>query len=221
MDRKKLTHVLFDFDGTLVDSRKNIANSLNDALAKGNLSQIDPQKIYPLIGKKNLQDTFLFFYPDLNEAVLTQLISDFRTYQLSHAVDELEVFPDVSMTLKTLHDQGVSSAIFTTKHYAQVTKILEMLNLKQYFSIIYGTGLPHGEKPDPSCVAYILSQLPVSQDGAVAMVGDSEVDAQAAKLANIRFIGVAHGVDSVATLMASGAEVVLDSFSELRGYCEG
>jgi HAD superfamily hydrolase (TIGR01549 family) len=213
---KKITHILFDFDGTLADSKMIIASSLNYALKKHDLVPVEPEKVYPLIGKRNLEETFRFFYPDLTDDELKPFLSDFRQYQVDNTMREMKLFPEVNVTLKALQDKGIIMAILTTKNHVQVTKILEMLSLSRYFSLIYGNGLEYGEKPDGSCVVYILSQFPEAQREEVVMVGDSEVDALTAKNGNIRFIGISHGVDTAEKLYSCGAETVISSFRELR-----
>lgn len=212
------SHFIFDFDGTLADSRLNISNSINFALTSQGLAKIDPLKIHPFIGKKSIEDTFTHFYPDLDEAQLQNILTLFRTYQSQHANEEIQLFPKVKETLQALQQSRAELAILTTKNVKQITTITEILEISKFFGVIYGNGMQYGEKPDGSCVTYILSQLTPTSADKVVVVGDSIVDAQTAQNAEVAFLGVSTGVDSSEILKAQGALSVLTNFSALQKW---
>lgn len=213
---KSFSHFIFDFDGTLADSRLNIANSFNFALKERNLATIEDALIHPLIGKKNLEQMFILFYPELSENLVADLIALFREYQSSHAVEEIMLFPDVKETLTSLKLAGAELAILTTKNTKQISNIADQLGIYSLFNIIYGTGLPYGEKPEGRCVDYLLTQFSSEpQKQRVVMIGDSSVDAETAKNGGIDFLGVPYGTDDPQQLLEIGAIGILDPFSKL------
>ncbi|MEP7166368.1 MAG: HAD family hydrolase [Candidatus Woesebacteria bacterium] len=214
---KTYKNFLFDFDGTLADSRKSISNSIRFALKKHDLPLVAPTDIFPLIGKKSIEDTFTHFYPKLSGAKVESLVKDFRAYQREHTIQETEIFPSVIQTLQTLKKQGHSLHILTTKEVGQITFVLNELKLADYFSIIYGNGLPYGKKPEKGCVEYILQTAGLKPHETV-MVGDSSVDVQTARNGGIDVIGVTYGTDGEDGMRTAGATHIVRMFDELLQY---
>ncbi len=210
---------IFDFDGTLADSRINIANSVAYALKRQNIPLVSSDRIYPLIGKYNLPDTFKFFYNDLTDRQQEALLKDFRLYQKEHAHKEVLLFEGVKETLGTLQNQGKYLAILTTKHINQVSYILQVLCIDKNFAVVFGGGIIAQEKPSRECFDYIIDHLPVSMSGQkCVMIGDSTVDCETARNAHIDMIGVSHGTDLPETLLSSGALHVCEKFSEILRF---
>ena len=210
---------VFDFDGTLGDSKINIANSMNFALKQSGYEPVDPIKIYPMIGKLILADMFTTCYPEIGDAQLSDMLSLFRAYQREHLISELTLFPQAQETLETLKDNDKHLAILTSKHIGQMQYTLEAFNLTQFFDVVVGDGSLNQKKPHRSCVDHIWKTIshPISAERTV-MIGDSEVDVQMAKNAGITMIAVGHGVDSAETLIDLGAEVAVQTLSQLLEF---
>lgn len=207
---------IFDFDGTLADSRINIANSLNASFTLNGYQPVPNQKIFPLIGKKTLEQHFIEFYPQLSSSLIPKLVEDFRAHQLDYLEKELQLFPHVVEVLNELKQWGKTLAILTTKGTEQITKMLTVLGIKQLFEYIYGQDLPYGEKPEGRCVDYILTQVsPSVLKKEVVMVGDTEIDIQTAVNAGVDSIGVSYGIGSREELINAGATHIIDVFEEL------
>jgi phosphoglycolate phosphatase len=207
---------IFDFDGTLADSRINIANSLNSAFTLYGYARVPNRKIYPLIGKQTLEEHFVEFYPHMPQTIFPKLIDEFRTHQLVFLTKELQLFPHVVEVLNELKRRDKSLAILTTKGTAQVTAVLELLGIKHLFGFIYGRDLLFGRKPEGRCVDYILSQLaPDVKKKDVVMVGDTRIDAQTAMNSGVDMIGVGFGIGSRKELLSAGAISIINSFQEL------
>lgn len=213
---KKYNCFIFDFDGTLADSRLNIANSFNYALALQRLKPISNNLIYPLIGKLNIKDTFINFYPHLSRETLEKSVQDFREYQKEHASYEVKLFHNVTNTLIQLYKKRKYLVIATTKQVKQINYILEVFRINKLFHIVFGLGLKEYTKPQKECFDYIISHIKtrLSKDECV-MIGDSSVDCEFAKNAQIDMIGVSYGIDSPKNLKTGGARRIIDSFPEL------
>lgn len=214
---KKYQNFIFDFDGTLADSKFNIANSVLFSLKRHGLEVVRAEDIFPLIGKKSIEDTFLFFYPETSTKQLESLVSVFREYQRSHILEETMLFPLVRETLTALKNKGKTLHILTTKEVNQMTLILEKLGMSDFFIVVFGNGLPYGKKPEKECVEYICKTAHLDASETV-MVGDSTVDIQSAMNGGIDVISVTYGVDSEQTLREFGAQNVINRFDELVQY---
>lgn len=211
---------IFDFDGTLADSRRHIANGVNFALEKHGLAAVDPARVYAQIGKYPIEATFASFYRDLALEQVEALVSDFRQYQRDHVQQELAFFPGVIATLDALKANGKQLAILTTKHITQIDYILNVFGLRALFDVVYGDGLIPERKPERACVEYILRSVPTPvYRHRCVIVGDSEVDVRAAQNSGLDMIAVGHGVDSMGTLLEKGAHYGIDVFSELLNFC--
>lgn len=210
---------IFDFDGTLGDSKHNIANSLNFALRQGGYAPVEPERIHRLIGKLRLPETFTHFYPSLTPDQLANLIDHFRQYQRQNLMTELTLFPEVTETLHELKARGKYLAILTSKHMTQMSYILDQLRLSHLFDVVCGDGLLAHKKPHLACTEYIWRSLPtpISPEQSV-MIGDSEVDVQTAQNAGIAMIAVGHGTDSLETLVEGGANHTISSLSDVLRF---
>jgi HAD superfamily hydrolase (TIGR01549 family) len=210
---------IFDFDGTLADSRLNITSSMNAAFTHFGYTVVDPNDIHPLIGKLSFEQTFRKFQPQLDTDQVGALMSHARGYQREHLQNEMMVFPDTVATLQTLKDQGKALAVLTTKYVEQMEYILQAMGLRPFFDVVYGDGLIAAKKPDRACVEYIWNNLsaPILPERSV-MIGDSEVDVLCAQNAGIDAIGVGRGVDSLDYLREKGAIYTLDTLAELMQF---
>lgn len=207
---------IFDFDGTLADSRKNIVNSFNHALRLHGFVPYDPAQVHPMIGKYTLVEMFEEACPDSNPQELDTYMASFSDYQLSHIDTEIELFPQVHSTLVELVERGATLAIATTKRTHQIETILKEMDLAKLFKEVFGQGTLAVHKPDPACIQYIWDNLdkPFSPENTV-MIGDSMTDVKTAVNAGIHMIAVTHGTDTPATMRQHGAEHFIESFDQL------
>ncbi len=179
--------ILFDLDGTIIDSKDVIVESFLVA-AKTMGIKIDPVKIRMLIG-----------YP-LEEVVKGSLLERYDEYTIKKFIslrrkimDELwpkkaKLFPDVIPTLKVLSKRyilGIASSSIVTR----ITKILQHFGIKDYFKIVSGVREGIRGKPHPDVLLYALKSANVKNSEAI-YVGDAEIDCIAARNAGIAFIWV-------------------------------
>lgn len=210
---------IFDFDGTLADSRLNITNSFNYALKVHKFKLISPKLIYPLIGKLDIEETFKKFYPGLSQKKLKRLINSFRIYQKRNAHKEITLYDGVLETIKTLHARKKQLAIVTTKHINQIEHILRVFKIYDYFDVIFGRGTMEFAKPQRECFDYVFQHLkiPVSKDNFL-MIGDSNVDCEFSHNSQITMMGVSWGVDSPTALKEAGAKDIINNISDLLRF---
>lgn len=207
---------IFDFDGTLVDSRRNVANGVNFALADRGLQAVEAGRIYPLIGKLTLEETFKYFCPQFETPEIDVLIQTFRQYQRVHTQSEITFFPEALSTLQALRERNKQLAILSTKYVEQLEFTLDLFGVRDLFHTVCGLGSLPQLKPARASVEFVWRCLDIEngQQGSV-MIGDSEVDVATAKNAGIPMIAVGHGVDSLEYLTEKGATYTIRSLSEL------
>jgi phosphoglycolate phosphatase len=208
---------VFDFDGTLADSRLSISNSFNFALREYGLAEVKPGRIYTMIGKQMLDEMFLSFYPEIELEQIPALLECFRQYQRENVLDELLYFPEVISTIASLKARGKSLAILSNKSQKQLEHGLGAFNLLDSFQIVLGSGFLNETKPAKACMDYIWQALPAEASRTV-MIGDSEVDVLTARNAGIELIAVSHGTDSAESLLTMGAAYSVENFSEILNF---
>jgi phosphoglycolate phosphatase len=200
--------VVFDLDGTLVDSVRQIGANLNRARIDLNFCSL-PQTFYD----ENVGLPIELLISDLKVPIQIKqdLISRFREYLISDIrLGNNHLFPGVHEAMQLFLDNGVSLAIATSKPTKLATCVYENSILNQYPFFIQGTdGFP--PKPNSEVIKRVLLNFP---DTMAVMVGDRSEDVVAALGAEISAIGIAAGAHSMATLSDSGASIVFPSFSE-------
>jgi phosphoglycolate phosphatase len=208
---------VFDFDGTLADSRLSISNSFNFTLREHGLAEVIPSSIYGMIGKQMLDEMFRHFYPAISTEEMPALLDCFRHYQRENVLDELLYFPEVISTLEALKAEGKSLAVLSNKTQKQLEHGLAAFNLLDRFQVVLGSGLLTEMKPAKACMEYIWQTIPTEASRTV-MIGDSEVDVLTAQHAGIEMIAVNHGTDSAESLVKMGAQYSIETFSEILNF---
>ena len=184
---------LFDLDGTLIDSGKDIV-----AAFRHTLSQIFPGREQPpdedvliLIGQ-SLESVARALGCPADDESARRFAEVYRAYYAEHYNDSTRVYPGIRQLLERLRGAGVKLALVTTKHQTQAEFTLAGTGLAPYFDYVHGWLEGRKHKPDPEPVLAALRNLGVLP-GAAVMVGDSELDIQSAKAAGVDTCAVAYG----------------------------
>ena len=208
--------VLFDLDGTLVDTRHDLATSVNLALAEIGLPERRPAEIFGFIGEgaRRLVERAIAPHTDRIEPALAAWA---RHYDL-HLLDRSRPFPGLAELLGRL--QG-PLAVNTNKPGPMARRLLEGLGLAAHFAYVVGGGDVEAHKPDPAGALAILARLGLPPEQAI-YVGDSRVDVETAKRCGLRFVGVAWGLGGERELREAGArEIVPDAEALERSLSPG
>ena len=209
----KYSTVLFDFDGTLLNTVQDLANAVNYAIAKHGHPTHSVPAITRMIGNgvNMLVARALpqgFDTPDYED-----IMTDFRTHYAAHSSDNTGVYEGIDALLTELKARGVKMAIATNKYQLAAEELR-----KQFFAdtidIIVGDFEGRARKPAADIALVALEQLGVGRDGAV-YVGDTEVDMQTADAAGLPCICVSWGYRSREELVALGAETIADTPAQL------
>lgn len=205
--------LLLDLDGTLADSLADIAASVNAELAARGLPEHAEDDYRQMIGGGigALVERALGSH---RHVPFDELLAAVRARYDAHMLDRTAPFPGIQDALAELARRRVPLAVVSNKPHDKTRRMVEHLFADIVFGAVFGDrhGVPC--KPDPSGALEAARALGVAPDQC-AFVGDSDIDMQTARAANMRAIGVAWGFRGAAELRAAGADRILDSASEL------
>ncbi|MDA1090644.1 MAG: phosphoglycolate phosphatase [Proteobacteria bacterium] len=210
--------LIFDLDGTLIDSAPDVCASVNRVLEADGRRPLITAEVTDMIGwggrallEKALAVTGDPGTPD----DIDRALENFLTTYAEHPADHTTLFPGVIDALEHFKAAGVKMAICTNKPKATTPPVITAMGLDGYFDVILsGDAVPH-KKPDGRHVLLCAEQLGVTPEASV-MVGDSENDIYAAIDAGIRSVCVTFGYAHV-PLADIGADVLIDHFDDLAG----
>lgn len=201
--------VVFDLDGTLVDSRLDIASSVNHGLTCLGQPPRTLEEIAPLIGRP-LVDIYEFLLESDRDRA-EEAASFYRDHYFDHCAVHSRLYPGIEELLDAL--SSVPLAIATTKMTFMAVEVLRRLGIEKRFAAVKGCdGIPH--KPHPAVVNLALEAMGCSpREG--WMVGDTILDVEAGRRAGLSTCAVTWGFGDVEALYGSGADLIVDEPSDL------
>lgn len=205
--------IIFDLDGTLLDTPRAIVETFSAVLAEQGLKPCDPDTIRATVGTP-LADAFaqLLMLP-LDDTQVAMAVENyqrhFRLHVLPHAKTLL--FPGVADGLITLSRAGFQLAVATSKFQANAEATLAAAGLLEHFAVIVGADAVPRPKPDPASGLLILNRLGIPASHAV-MVGDTTHDLHMAHAAGMRSVAVSYGVHDPARLRSAEPTWLHDNF---------
>ena len=208
--------VVFDFDGTLVDSHAGIVAAMNGALAQVGQPPCDADAITPHIGRPLLDVVRALLPPGADPALAERVRQAYRTLYFEVAPALTTLFPGVREGLAALRAQGVRLAVASNKSHHGLFVMIEHLRLTDTFDAVVAADQVPFPKPHPAMMQHILGELP-TPPARVAMVGDSRADIGLAVAAGVTGIGVAWGAQPSEALAQEGAAWVAETVEELFG----
>jgi len=184
--------IIFDLDGTLIDSAADLAISMNATREHFGLPPIDPALIYSYVGNGAAVLVQRALAGNVSEEQLADALRFFLQYYRTHALEHTKLYPGVRETIVELSQAGHQLAVLTNKPVRISFDILGSLGLARHFIRVYGGDSFPAKKPDPSGVQALMNEAGVPA-AASLLVGDSSVDVRTARNAGIRSCGVAWG----------------------------
>ena len=213
----ELQAVVFDLDGTLVDSLPDIAAALNVALVSAGLGRVDEAAVRNMIGNGSevlvARAVAAVLADTAPPALCDSTHAAFITAYDEVPCRDTRLYPGAREVLDDLAAHGVAIGICTNKPQQITTHVLEQLGIADLFGSVVGGQAALPLKPAPDMLRRVLTELGAKADGSV-MVGDSGADARAAQAAGLPVILLAHGYcqEHLADL---GADAVLPGFADL------
>lgn len=208
--------VVFDLDGTLVDSALSIQLALNTALAESGFGPLDVNTVKTMIGagpEVLAQRALTALSVDNDMKTVCRVTQSFLDAYGELGNKATRLFPGVETGLAELAMAGIRMGICTNKPDAFCVNLLKDLDVDQYFSAIQGSGTGLPNKPDPRPLLNLLRKLGVSQENTL-YVGDSETDVRTARAAGVQIALVRYGYTETPADQLGG-DWVMDSLFEL------
>jgi len=206
--------LIFDLDGTLIDSKEDLVNSINAMLAWKHRDPLPHELVAsyvgngaPMLVKRAL--------PGLNEDDHLAALQFFLDYYREHMLDATVLYPGVREALDRLHGEQIPLAILTNKPVRFSVQLIAGLGLAGHFFQIYGGNSFEEKKPNPIGIERLVAESGADRDRTV-MVGDSAVDVLTARAASVKACGVSWGFQPE-TFVATPPDFIID---DLRALAE-
>jgi len=206
---KPITTLLFDFDGTLLDTNELIIQTFQYVLGNHYPGRFERIDILPFLGP-TLHESFDSIDPEKTE----QLIVEYRAWNKSMHDELSSEFDGVSETMRLLKATGMKMAIVSTKRTEMIMKGLELLDVEGVFDEVIAMDDVTKTKPDPEPILLALERLGSTADEAL-MIGDNYHDIVGGKNAGVRTAGVAWSAKGEAFLQTFNPDYMLQHISEL------
>ena len=214
--------VLFDVDGTLVDSAEPILTALNDALVENALPPLSADELWKIVGPpihQALQSVMRDWGE--NTDIVPKLVSDFRRVYRPLSLELAATYLGVPEMLADI-SQVARLGVVTSKLAAYARPILERLDFAEYFEVIEGPDVSTVGEPKATTLRRGLAAMDVeSSEGQVLMVGDRRQDVEAGRACNVQTVGVTWGFGSRQELESAAADTVINRPDQLLRLIPG
>lgn len=203
--------VVFDLDGTLIDSRVDIAASVNHALMQLGLHSLTTEEVASFIGK-GIKNLLMESLGEHTKKHFKRALKIFREHYLNHCLDRTNLYPRVK---EVLHEIPVrKKAVVTNKPQLFTESIMKGLGIDQFFDcVLSGDRVPNKKPaPDPLLLLMDFFNIPSPQ---VMMIGDSPLDIEMGKAAGAWTCAVSYGYGHVEALESFGADFSVSSFAQI------
>ena len=209
---KKISLIVYDFDGTLVDTFADIAGSVNLALTEMGLNPLDKKTIRGNIGSGmfNLMTRSLM-KSGCNDIETSVLL--FQKHYSLHLLDQTNFYPNGKEIVEYFFDK--KNAILSNKPISFIEKILKALSFSKPFDSIIGGDSLDVKKPDPKGLLLMMNKFNCPPEKTL-MVGDSAIDIETGKHAGVITCGVTYGLGNLDSLTNSNPDYLIDNLSQLK-----
>jgi phosphoglycolate phosphatase len=212
-----LPALIFDLDGTLVDTAPDLLGALNAVLLAEGRRGLDTTTLRHMVGfgaRSLIEQAMRATGDPTDPARLPGLIDTFIAHYREHIADESRPFPHVEETLAALAKAGARMGVLTNKPQELTGPLLEKLNLARFFGAIHGAGRFDYVKPDPRVFHHVVDEL---GGGRAIMIGDSKTDVATARAAKVPVILLSYGY-TPEPVHGLGADAVIDDFAQVPAW---
>jgi phosphoglycolate phosphatase len=205
--------LIFDLDGTLVDSRLDLANAVNATRRHMGMPPLANERVYTYVGNGAPVLIRRALGEQAGEPQVQEALEYFLEFYREHDLDNTVFYPGVKQSLDRLQEAGKRMAVLTNKPVAMSRAIVEGLGAGRYFFRVYGGNSFEFKKPNPIGVVSLMAESGIGP-GATLMVGDSSVDVHTARNAGIRCCGVTYGFQPE-TLADPAPDLLVDRMEQM------
>jgi phosphoglycolate phosphatase len=208
--------VIFDLDGTLIDSKLDLVHSVNAARSHMALPPISADLVASYVGSGAPVLMRRALGPEANEADVQRALRYFLDYYRDHMLDNTYLYSGVREALDSLHGAGTKLAILTNKPVRFSQALVHGLGLGGHFVRVYGGNSFEQKKPDPIGIRTLIDETGADQARTI-MVGDSAVDVRTARNAQVLACGVTYGFQPE-TFEQDPPDLLVDDMQKLAEY---
>ncbi len=205
--------LLFDLDGTLADTKADLATAVNLTLRHFGVPEHPPEHIYAFVGD-GVRVLLARAFESKGAKAFEEALTVFRGHYMDHLLDQTRFYPGVEKVLSHFADK--KKGIVTNKPIEYTLKLIDGLGARPRFDIILGGNSTPNLKPHPEMIHRALETLSVKADSAV-MIGDNVNDIQAARAAGVRSVAVGYGLGDAAVLKAAGPDFFCEKMEDVMG----
>lgn len=211
--------IIFDFDGTLGDTRKTIVTTMHMTIEEIRLQERSEAACASTIGLP-LADCFRTLFPDLEETLVTRCVETYRRiFNVNMRNIKPQSFKGVVETLSILCEKGVKLTIASSRSHVSLVELTHDMGITDYISYLIGADDVKEAKPKPEPVLNTLAAMQFSANETL-VVGDMAVDILMGANAGAKTCGVTWGNGSREELQQAGADYIIDSMEELLGIVD-
>jgi len=209
---------VFDLDGTLIDSKLDLALAVNAALEHAGKGPLEHELIYSYVGNGAPTLIRRALGPGASDDQAERSLQFFYEYYQKHMLDNTCLYPGVQSALDELLDAGKRMAVLTNKPIRFSRLLIEKLGLGGHFLRTYGGNSFETKKPDPYGLNLLMAELATPPQRSI-MVGDSAIDVETARNAGVISCGVTYGLQPE-TFEQHRPEILVDDLRQLAGIID-
>jgi phosphoglycolate phosphatase len=211
--------LIFDFDGTLCDTRRAITHCLERALAKYGRPIPPPAQMTSIVSKGlSLAETIILLDPGLRgqSSTVAEMISTYRSFYPSEGDPLVTAFPGTEVALQSLHALGATCIVVSNKGVDAIHRSLDRYSLAPFIDLVFGEQQGVPLKPHQALLTdHIASKYPHIAKARILMIGDTEVDIKFAQAGGIACCWAAYGFGDRQSCMALSPEYMIQTIDEL------
>lgn len=212
-ENMKYEAVIFDLDGTLIDTLEDLKDSINFALKQHGMPERSLEEVRSFVGNGVKKLVFRSVPENTSDELRESCLKAFKAHYITNSMNKTRPYNGICELIKKLKEKGVKLAVVTNKTQDAADGIMNEF-FKDDFEIIIGQIDGVAQKPQPDGVWYAIEKLGASKQNSV-YIGDSEVDCLTAKNSGIPIIGVTWGFRGRKVLEENNADYIVDSPEEI------
>lgn len=212
--KRDIELLMFDLDGTLADSGRDLASSVNEVRKSFELEPLDLRWTNGHVGR-GVEYLLRHSLPETLLGRFDQAMRLFLAHYRDHLLDTTVLYPHVKQTLDHFRDKN--RVIVSNKPYDFTVELIRGLGIEACFHSVIGGDSGPGKKPDPAPIRHVLDALGIDPKKAV-MVGDVDSDVEAGKKAGSYTCAVTYGFGSIDELLAAEPDIVIDDLWQLTEH---
>jgi len=211
--------LIFDLDGTLIDSRLDLANAVNATRHHMGMTALENERVYSYVGNGAPVLIRRAMREQASEAEIQEALEFFLEYYREHDLDNTTLYPGVRESLDRLRAAGKHMAVLSNKPVKMSKSIVDGLGMGGHFFRVYGGNSFDFKKPNPIGIRTLMEETAIGPS-LTMMVGDSSVDVETARNAGVPCCGVTYGFQPE-TLANPAPDLKVDRMEELADWILG